>query len=201
MIKKLVLSLSVASLMSITAFAGINVQYFAVFGVYPNGGDTQSGDPGSGLLAANGTGSALVQLIYAGGDGVANDADPNTAGFVTGDDVVWQTRIISLGAGYDEWGVVSPDPAPFTNPVFTSGNVFVRIFQTETPTAGHYYYDTPLLALEDRGLDIAFAQTLFFDDPNDGVALNILLIPEPSVMAFLGLGGLMLAVRRRIRNA
>ena len=201
MIKKLVLSLSVASLMTVSSFAGINVQYFAVWGIYPFGGDTQSGDPGTGLLAANGTGSTLVQLIYAGGDGVANEANASTVDYVTGDDVVWQTRIISMGAGYNEWAVISPDPAPFTDPVFTAGNVFVRIFQTENPTAGQYYYDTPLLALQDRNLDIAFAQTLFFDDPDDGRSLNLLLVPEPSVIAFLGLGGLMLAIRRRIRNA
>ena len=198
--KKLMLVTAMLGLAAAVAQAGINVQYYVSYGLYPFGaGDVTSGDPNTGLLAVNGTGSALIQLIHAGNDGIANgdivDLNP------TGDDVILQSRIISLVDGYDDWGFISPAPSPYTNPVFTSGSVFVRVFQTASPAPGQYYYDTALLVLEDRNLDIAFTQTLVIDTPDAGIALNLLIVPEPSVMAFLGLGGLMLAIRRRIRNA
>ncbi len=197
--KKIMLALAALGVTSMASFAGINVQYYVSYGLYPNGGNVTDGTPGSGLLAANGTGSTVLQLIYAGGNGVADGSVASLA--ATGDDVILQTRVISTGAGYDEWGYIGTFPSPYTNPVFTSGNVFVRVFQTENPAVGQYYYNTGLMALEDRQLDIAFTQTLTIDTPSAGIALNLPIVPEPSVMAFLGIGGLVLAVRRRIRNA
>lgn len=201
MMKKVILGLAAMTMaVAMTANAGINVQYSVAFGLYPFGApDVTSVDPGTGLLAANGTGSTLIQLIYAGANGVADGGVTSIA--TTIDDVVLQSRVISTSLGYDDWGFIGSVPSPFTNPVFTPGNVFVRVFQTETPVVGQYYYDTATLALEDRSLDIAFTQSLLIDSANAGIALNIPIVPEPSVMAFLGIGGLVLAARRRIRNA
>ena len=203
------LSMWVASALlasTLVANAGINVQWFVGWGIYPFGaGDPSSLTPGTGLLANNGSGTTILQLIWSPGN-TAAAVDPfnGGSGWVGGDNVVLQTRTVTSGVdGYDEWVFNNTVPTPFTNPVFSPGSVFVRVFQDATPGIGEYYYDSGLMVLQDRDLDFAFRQILVVE-PNadvEGIALNLQIVPEPSVIAFLGLGGLMLAIRRRIRNA
>lgn len=190
-------------LLPLASQAGINIQWFVGYGIYPFGAaDPTSFTAGTGLLANNGTGNTILQLVYSASN-TRSDVDPFATDYVSGDNVVWQTRAVTDGVGgYDEWIYNSTLPTPFTSNTFSSGSVFVRVFQDASPQDTEYYYDSDLLTLEDRGSDLAFTQPLTVE-PNpgvSGVALNRLIVPEPSVLAFVGLGGLLAVARRRLRK-
>ena len=194
--------MAAAAMVAGSASAGVNVNWYVTYGVYPNGSpDVVSGTPGSGLLGSNGTGSTILQLVYAGLDGIIDAVDPNNAGngYAGGDDVVWETRVAVDGANYDEWVVAGTTPNPFTDPTFTAGFVYARVFQDQTPIAGEYYYDTATVAINNLATDPAFAQSLYIGDSAGGfgVELDTQIVPEPSAVILAGLGALMLAVRRR----
>lgn len=109
----------------------------------------------------------------------------------------------------------------FSSGDYNPGNVFARIFEgvdaqdTELITAGTRYYWGPLVAAEPspaanifQFYDVNRNQLggVFGGDPvgpaGDGVAwtndgFNNTVIPEPSVLAMLAFGGLVLTIRRR----
>ena len=160
------------------ALAGVNLLYYVGYGLYPNSAiDTTSTAYGSGLLANNGSGRALVQLIYAGPDYQINPIDPenNSAGWVSGDDVIWQSTVIETGINdTDDWGF-SNIPLAYTDPAWsTPGFVFVRVFQSDTPRVAEHFYVTPLLALDTTLLSGGvFGQRFIIDHgPTSGVALG-----------------------------
>jgi len=202
---KLLKSLLITTSAPLISFAGINVDWSIGYGVYPSGTvDLTDATAGSGFLA--GGGSSLMQLIWTPSAtvGVATTADGD---FVSGDNVLLASRTITEGVGgYDEWGYNATIPAPFIDATFSPGSVFMRVFQDASPDFGDIYFDSALLTLEDRGSDpVADTQVLYLETgsdtyPSQGVALNgsLTVVPEPSVIAFLGLGGLALAARRRI---
>lgn len=200
--KKIITTLALGISLPLAATAGINVTWSIGYGVYPNGaGDLTSAAPGSGFLA--GGGSSLIQLIWTPSStiGLATIADVN---FVSGDNVLLDSKTITDGVdGFDEWGYNFTVPSPYINATFSAGDVFMRVFANAAPGIGDYYYDSSLLTLENRGSDpVADTQLLYLETgsasyPAQGVALNQVVVPEPSVIAFLGLGGLALAARRR----
>ena len=151
------------------ARAGVCVLYHVGYGLYPYGAaDVTSTAPGSGLLANNGSGRALVQLLYAGPDHIVNPVDlgNSLAGYVSGDDQVWQTTVIESGMNdTDEWGF-SNIPLAYTNLAWaTAGFAFVRVFQDETPGNGDAFYESSLLALDTTAtLDGIFSQPLVIGD-------------------------------------
>ena len=160
------------------ALAGVSLLYYVGYGLYPHSAiDTASTAPGTGLLANNGSGRALVQLIYAGPDYQINpiDLDNDSAGYVSGDDVVWQSTVIEMGTNEtDEWGF-SNIPLAYADPAWsTPGFVFVRVFQSDTPRVAEFFYATPLLALDTTLLsDGVFSQQFIIDHgPTSGVALG-----------------------------
>lgn len=160
------------------ARAGVSLLYYVGYGLYPNSAlDTTATAPGTGLLANNGSGRALVQLIYAGPDYQINPIDPDNslAGYVSGDDAVWQSTVIEMGINdTDEWGF-SNIPLVYADPAWsTPGFVFVRVFQSDTPRLAEYFYVTPLLALDTSLLaDGIFSQPFVIDHgPTTGVALG-----------------------------
>ena len=136
------------------AQAGIRVQYFAGYGLYPAGSpDTASTAPGTGLLAANGSHRALVQLISAGpnhaNDGL--DLDDPAGGYTGGDDVVLDSRILEAGVdGVDEWGYTAALPPPFASTNSPALPLFVRVHQEDAPSIHSYWiHDTPLVWPDD----------------------------------------------------
>lgn len=197
---KVISAICAAVIASVTANAGINVQWFVAYGVYPFGaGDTTDVTPGSGLLVNNGSGNTILQLIYAGADNQVDIVDPGNAGsgYVDDDDVVWATINVSNGvAGYDEW-VYNTALPQYVDNAFTAGFVYARVFQDATPSGGEYYYSTGLLALSDVGADVTQSQVLRIGTPENGVSLNTEIVPEPSAMMLAGLGVLVVAMRRR----
>ncbi len=167
---------------SLPAAAGLKIRGYVGYGVYPPGaGDVTQTAPGSGLLANNGSGRALLQLIYAGADGVVGDGvqavdlDNAANGCTAGDDVVWQSTVLEWGRDdVDEWGFTSALPDAYTNDSWTtSGYAYVRVFQDESPDCGDGYFDTPLAALQTTMSRIdPFGQSIVVGDSAAGVALD-----------------------------
>jgi hypothetical protein len=164
------------------ARAGVSLLYYVGYGLYPYGAtDVTTTAPSTGLLANNGSGRALVQLIYAGADNRIGDGTntfdlANAAnGYVFGDDVVWQSTVIAAGTNdTDEWGF-SNIPLAYTNSAWsTAGFVFIRVFQDDTPQYGDAFYDTPALAMNTAStMDGVLGQALTIDaGPTSGVALD-----------------------------
>lgn len=185
------------------ASADININWFASLGFYNNGTGPAPADPSDYMLF--GGGDATAQLIWRPtNDPIVNtDLSPSTPGFVTGDDIVLNTTTVSG----NDYGFYSVGVNLYTDAAFSGqtggvaldqGFVYARIFAGASPTPGEYWNASRILdpALFDPG-----NPATEFLDANTGAAigdeLDLLIVPEPSVLAFLGLGGLALAFRRR----
>lgn len=81
-----------------------------------------------------------------------------------------------------------------------SGFVYVRVFQDGTPTAGEQYADSSLVPVINQQTNVPPDLVDVVDiAPSSGVFPNktIAAIPEPSVLAFCGIGSMLMAYRRR----
>ncbi len=163
------------------ARADYQVQYVVGYGLYyPYATDTASTTPGEGLLARNGSHRTLIQLIWAGPNGVADAYSPFN-GSPSGDDVVLDSQIIEAGInGVDEWGTTSSLPPPYISTNSSQKPVFVRVHQDDTPSLSSCWYDSPVIYPEDIGSSIlegCFATVLHIENgseilPTTGVCLN-----------------------------
>lgn len=202
---KKILAILAATVIATASFGDILINWRAVGGFYRNG---QFGvEPGGYLL--NPSGSTFAQLIWTpfnGGSPTINDVDLSdiAGGYTGGDDVL-----------LDTYNIVSPPSASYASYAngaevylnstyigqipggLQGGYVFARIFQDSTPGGGEYYFDSaPLLATAYTGSE--GVQLLEHNnDNNNGNELNkFIAVPEPSVLAFLGAGALVVAIRR-----
>lgn len=202
-------ALLIAGIMSLAGMsqAGLSVRWYVGYGMYPHGAaDITSGTPGTGVAAVN---SVIWQLVYAGSDNIANAVNlaNSGTGWNGGDDIVLASRTTPAGgdASFDEW-LFNANPgslSPTENASYTSGFVFVRVFQSAAPAGGEWYYNSPTLALQNIDLTdpSRVAQNL---DANplsgdaQGNALNqqIAVVPEPSTIMFAALGLGLVAIRR-----
>lgn len=193
-----VLSIVTAS----AAQADIGISWSASGGFYLNGTDANldaSYINGAGSLYAG----ATAQLIWSV-DNIADDLDPfNVAGgYVSGDDIL--LRSFSASNLYGDYGAGSPTIYADVDysTTLAGGYVYARIFDGSTPNVGDYYHaSSPFLATAYnpgapvlQTLDQNAAPSFVLYGSNE---LDTLIVPEPSVLAFLGLGGLALAARRR----
>lgn len=180
-------------------------------------------DEATALLNNN---SAIWQLIYAGADNIANPIpDPAAAapgidggtGFyqVYGDDVVWGERIMAQSVGnanviasdgneFDFW-MASANLGNSLNYVdlgwSTAGFVYQRVFQG-TPANDSYFFETPMQALVTTYTPSGGPELFAVDAAGMGAAgfqtdQQINVVPEPATMSLLGLGALVMAIRRR----
>ncbi len=192
--KKFPLVIAIMSLFAADALASINVDWES-----------------AGVLDHTATSAILNnydvtwQLIYS----VDTNMDPvdisNVAGgWVSGDDEVWATRIITDAYVADNTGnlwteSLTWDDGPginFANPTFSAGNVYQRIYEVSGSVGvGTWYCQGAMATLSDWTSPSPPNESRF----SSVVAPNqqITAIPEPATMSLLGLGALVMAMRRR----
>lgn len=187
--KKMALVALIVALGASLAVAEVGVTWRSGDGFYGHDGV-------NGILF--GGGSALAQLIFCGANGTVDIPDVSDPHYVGGDDQWWSDYTITISP----WGSFSA--GQYTQS-FVSGYYYVRVFDLDSassPTQGMWYFNgyttnttdmsnpyTPI----DYNIDVtgaAFGETL---NQNSYEA-----IPEPATWAFMGLGALVMFLRRRI---
>lgn len=207
--KKLLLALMVLACAATASMAadGVLIQWTSLWGAYTHDAPNVVDDPSDYFLLDSY--SLTWQLIYSV-DAVADDPDlANSAnGWVSNDDTVWATRTFVMGDGsasdgtewttalYYQSGNTQYSDSGWT----TAGYIFQRAYEG-TPQAGSWYFDTTPEALS---INPAVAQTSYIDADGGGFAgfqpdqqITAAPIPEPATMGLLGLGALVMAIRRR----
>ena len=214
-------------LMAICALAGATTVATAAVGInwtVGEWGENHTGD-GSGTILGSAildNSSALWQLIYAG----ANDAiDPipvlsSNPGPTDayGDDVVWAYRTLAEtdegtnvtapedGSSYDVWLVNQGGSTMYTDMLWTEasgpGYVYQRVFELDSPVDGTWYYESELKELNTNYSPSAPTTVTQSTAAEGGVGFvtdtgQVHVVPEPATMSLLGLGALVMAIRRR----
>lgn len=198
---KYILALGVAC-MALNSQADIDINWFADGGFYVNGSGPNPADPGDYIGAAYG--SYTVQLIWTPDDQISGIDPSNVAGsFVAGGELALATFVLNNPYGdYTGLGNEFFD-ANYGGVALHNGWVYSRVFGTDTPIVGDYYHASAVLEanLYDPVNNPVPSQTLNQNQnptgPFNSNELNLEIVPEPSVLAFLGLGGLLMALRRK----
>lgn len=195
------------------AQAGVAVGWYFGWGMYTQGCHNVTSGTGGGVAQYT---NVLWQLIWAGPDGIANWVDLDDPNYVGGDDVFWDSHVtLSGGSGTaDQWlytGGVAPHT--YSNSVDYgesslnlpgASNMFIRVFQDNTPALGEWFYNSPIALVQNYDWT-AFppaAPQQFDGNTNSGFEGDTLnrVIPEPASLALLGLGFGFAAIRRRMKK-
>ena len=213
MMKKFLMALFAMAVATSIATAGVGIEWGVSYAAYDHLATDLTGEDNPLL----GNSSAIWQLIYAGADNIANPLDSQDLGTgvagiqddygVSGDDVVWGQRIIALGGGSGNDAPYNTDWTSFLelnggNRAYvdlswsTAGFVYQRIFEG-TPALNSWYYQSDVFSMN-TGYDGTpeGAGIQQFDLGPSGIQTNQ-QIPEPATMSLLGLGALVMAIRRR----
>jgi hypothetical protein len=208
--KKILLALMVLACAASFASAGVGINWSTLFGAY----DSDAVDLTGGDNALLDTYAVTWQLIYAGANNQieAPDLSNGANGWVDalGDDVVWATRTISIGGGtasedgtvWDNWMINQSGDTTYEDLAWsTAGFVYQRVFQG-APQGLSWYFDSALLALNTGYTGSPqLPQDFFADTLSEGFQPDQQFpaapIPEPATMGLLGLGALVMAIRRR----
>ena len=189
--KKLLAAILVVGSMAVSASATITISWQSSFGVND---PTIAGDT---FDLASGS---LVQLIWSSDNiiNALNDASPTTP---TGNDQLLDQQFTTFAGAFSFNNSYPESSLSLTEGVFLAGYVYVRVFNAAAPTVGDWYGSAGLVGgpLTDQDPTPGLAD---FADvaPSELFTLNQTIVPEPSVLAFLGIGAALVAVRRMRRS-
>ena len=191
--KKIIASIALTAALAVSASANINVTWYGLDGfVRPGGGDVGPNDGGLSTVAI---------LVW-----TDNLADWNTllqpGSHTIGNEVILGAPVVTA----DEFATVF---AQQYVGAFSAGWIYARVFDggttvnPATVTPGLLYYQGPAVAANNNNTPDA-PDLYDMNTSSAGIpglttdVLNRAVVPEPSTLAFLGLGGLALALRRRM---
>ncbi|HMO52785.1 MAG TPA: PEP-CTERM sorting domain-containing protein [Kiritimatiellia bacterium] len=196
--KKLLAIITISVGMMAAANANIVLAWSGLDGFVKNDGVTPLLDGG---------GSTVAILIYSP-SGAFYNTDLVAGSHTIGDEVIWGSVVNVLFDPVDPYGFV---PEQNYAQAFQAGFIYARIFDEGTTanpnsvTPGLWYYQGPIVATINNTSDPVTPDnynmnqgTAGFDDFRTDVLNRQVVVPEPSTLAFLGLGGLALALRRRM---
>ena len=197
-IKAAIMALLVGASMSYAAI-DISVATASTWGV---------DDPLVGGVTFDLPAGALYQLIWQplASGGVPSAIDPLNPAVPTGaSELVLGSWFTSMTGTLDV-NTVNGDSAllGFPNDYLVSGYVWTRVFNVAAPGVGDYYGDGgitggPLNDISQAnppGSNTSDVAPNLDDTPNTFVLSNQIMVPEPSVLAFMGIGAALVAVRR-----
>ena len=204
--KKILVGLFALAVATSVAMAGVGINWTVYYGAYAHDAPDTTGGTGALLDSYN----ALWQLIYAGADDTIDppEADNVGTGYVTGDDVVWAQRIIAQGGStaadgtdWNNWMVLQSGDTVYEDLAWnTAGFVYQRVFETATlgvVVDGDWYFDSAPLAFTGTYAGGGQPTQDFFPDTDSAGFQPTTQVPEPATMGLLGLGALVMAIRRR----
>jgi len=194
--KKTLMIIGLMAGIAASSNAGNNVTVGAANGFFLSNDTT-------GLLELSPNG--WVQLIYFSTGSASTQVLPG--GTIGANETILAQFAIQNGNGSDQYGSFTYD---FTSPQ-TAGSWYARVFAGGSSTTGAsgdniivgtYYYQSSVFAVlnnttpETPDIQSVHGNNNSTSFPGADI-VNFQVVPEPTVLAFIGIGGLALAVRRR----
>lgn len=200
--KKLIATMMVGFVAA--SYGSVNVNWTAGAGFYFNG-------TGAGILGDGAGGSTIAQLMYSV-DAIQDAGNVatgiNTSGLGVGNDVLWDSLIITENSVLGDFDEYASFPATQNyQQSFVSGYVYALIFQDSVIDANDWYFYTPMLALTDivgatPPQGIQMNTDLINGNAIDSGATVAQVVPEPATALLFGMGamGAWLIRRNKIKS-